>query len=1020
MSKNSLIIAGSLAAAISSGCGGSGGGDGEGEVQNNGTQNTLTTPQKDLAFLVHGSTLTGGSFDIRDAISKKIYATVNDKDDGVEDGIIHFSVPQGVDVIAELSPDSIMYNTVTQQRTNIYRALDINENYNGVETMDALTTLAYSIGSANETSSEESELDVLSTLKIPGESFENAKKTEFQALDNESHKLDSLVSIIAAGTNMSTRDINHHIAVFVSNNPGLSLFDEHVLEDFLSLLSIDTVTRIGIYKVLADTSMLTNSNQHEKKKARAIVEQVLEKKKREEYTEDDTRAILLSHNLQNAQLKNKSVDTYVQNISREEAQTSMKNISEHYQEKEGKDIYSSSAGESISLSQKAISNNILNIFSDTDITLRETNNNTPFLRPGDNFMHEIQIRAPKGSILNISSTIPGVRIGLSMNNASYDLPHTFQEEFHDYAYLHIIVDKNVSLPSNTRLKMPISFNAILSNYTSTKRDILNVTSHIVFPGYESQTLEQNSLSSAQENFVCVNTQPTIEEDIKSQNAFHRLSTMSSSDQYTYARIGKVYLDEGKQINISDHMQDFDDYTRYIQTLKSEGYVNKEKIAITPGAIQTFETGKEWGKLHVDTIEILAETFGLNPEEIQYAEYLMNEFERQKTLQGIGIGDVEGFKMPVSKFWYKNDSKYIARERLKGGLKTLANGLIISTNVQSKMGSYLFYYIGLQDKESLNESNDFNILIENKVLESIWLNSTNDYQEEGKYVTDRGILLAGLAGLIKNIDDIYKSRHDIAKVLKSIKNVERITKIDITNLFIKVHKHFPEFSNASKKTENYIPNALQYNNKNIDIDIRITNMLTKGKIVRNDFAEDMKNMFKEKSFTSEYTEDAWENNTIIIGPLKTPKRIKEKAKSDYDGELGRVSDIVRGSYIADNIDEFYNTFYALNKKYGDDIVKVKDTITKGSASGYRDIKLIIKKDDFYTELQLHLRKMYQVKHADTEPYEERRTLKADIDELLKENKSSTDLQRMQNQYNEDTQEALDAFEEAWIKTIFEKK
>lgn len=110
----------------------------------------------------------------------------------------------------------------------------------------------------------------------------------------------------------------------------------------------------------------------------------------------------------------------------------------------------------------------------------------------------------------------------------------------------------------------------------------------------------------------------------------------------------------------------------------------------------------------------------------------------------------------------------------------------------------------------------------------------------------------------------------------------------------------------------------------------------------------------------------------IGPVKKEDRIKEKRDKDYEGEVRRVIDIVRCSFILsdglESANKLVNAFQPEDNAgiFRDwDVVRVKDGFEKAEnfiVGGYRDLKLNLrwKPTGHIVEVQLHLRPYYELK------------------------------------------------------------
>jgi len=92
---------------------------------------------------------------------------------------------------------------------------------------------------------------------------------------------------------------------------------------------------------------------------------------------------------------------------------------------------------------------------------------------------------------------------------------------------------------------------------------------------------------------------------------------------------------------------------------------------------------------------------------------------------------------------------------------------------------------------------------------------------------------------------------------------------------------------------------------------------------------------------------------IIPPLKCFDRAQEKVNSDYSGDWEKISDILRGTLCFNNIQDLRCGVKKFQKVCP--IHKIKDSISKPSSAGYRDIKVLFQDpcNGHIGELQFHL-------------------------------------------------------------------
>lgn len=106
---------------------------------------------------------------------------------------------------------------------------------------------------------------------------------------------------------------------------------------------------------------------------------------------------------------------------------------------------------------------------------------------------------------------------------------------------------------------------------------------------------------------------------------------------------------------------------------------------------------------------------------------------------------------------------------------------------------------------------------------------------------------------------------------------------------------------------------------------------------------------------------------FLGPMKTRERAESKIRTDYGGDAGRITDIVRGSVSVPHVDDVPHAVEVLRKHadaQGFDIVKPKNRFhhEKGSRThtgarpggGYRDANVLLRHRDTgaLSEVQVH--------------------------------------------------------------------
>ena len=116
--------------------------------------------------------------------------------------------------------------------------------------------------------------------------------------------------------------------------------------------------------------------------------------------------------------------------------------------------------------------------------------------------------------------------------------------------------------------------------------------------------------------------------------------------------------------------------------------------------------------------------------------------------------------------------------------------------------------------------------------------------------------------------------------------------------------------------------------------------------------------------------------ILIGPMKTQERCKEKVNADFDGDWSQLGDIVRASVAVDSMKDIHATMAALRKSGLKLARKPKDRFTNPTEAGYRDMLMNVTYPNGHVgELQLHLKPVLKAKDAGHKYYEETRSVEA---------------------------------------------
>ncbi|UXI04405.1 RelA/SpoT domain-containing protein [Photobacterium sp. TY1-4] len=121
---------------------------------------------------------------------------------------------------------------------------------------------------------------------------------------------------------------------------------------------------------------------------------------------------------------------------------------------------------------------------------------------------------------------------------------------------------------------------------------------------------------------------------------------------------------------------------------------------------------------------------------------------------------------------------------------------------------------------------------------------------------------------------------------------------------------------------------------------------------------------------------------LMGNLKSAHRAQAKIATDLKGDSSRITDLARGSLIADNVPDLVHAYALLGQELT--IVSVKNRFKHPAPSGYRDLNVLVRlpQSQLIAEVQLHLAAIAEVKSGpEHQLYEqiqeiERRGLEAD--------------------------------------------
>lgn len=109
---------------------------------------------------------------------------------------------------------------------------------------------------------------------------------------------------------------------------------------------------------------------------------------------------------------------------------------------------------------------------------------------------------------------------------------------------------------------------------------------------------------------------------------------------------------------------------------------------------------------------------------------------------------------------------------------------------------------------------------------------------------------------------------------------------------------------------------------------------------------------------------------VLPGVKSKTRAKIKLATELGGRTELLTDLARGSIVANDIGTLVQTFELLNKEVT--IVEIKNRFKHPAPSGYRDLKLLVRlpETQHIAEIQLHLDMISEIKNgAEHDIYEQ---------------------------------------------------
>lgn len=100
---------------------------------------------------------------------------------------------------------------------------------------------------------------------------------------------------------------------------------------------------------------------------------------------------------------------------------------------------------------------------------------------------------------------------------------------------------------------------------------------------------------------------------------------------------------------------------------------------------------------------------------------------------------------------------------------------------------------------------------------------------------------------------------------------------------------------------------------------------------------------------------------VVGPIKSIERSAEKVVNDYDGDISRLGDIVRGSVVVKTADQARAVLSTFQQNAT--ITHLKNRLDQPLESGYRDVNFRVKLSNGMSgEVQIHVSQVLKAKNT----------------------------------------------------------
>ncbi len=112
-----------------------------------------------------------------------------------------------------------------------------------------------------------------------------------------------------------------------------------------------------------------------------------------------------------------------------------------------------------------------------------------------------------------------------------------------------------------------------------------------------------------------------------------------------------------------------------------------------------------------------------------------------------------------------------------------------------------------------------------------------------------------------------------------------------------------------------------------------------------------------------TSALYSQSKALLPGIKSQQRAKTKIATELNGHTNKLTDIVRGSLVCDNISDLIKTYDFIAQHAS--VLEVKNRFSAPAASGYRDIKMLVRLNNsgLVAEVQLHLEAIAEIKNGE---------------------------------------------------------